>query len=517
VEDSPPEGRDELLCELGRLEVAIRAFEPARGHLFEVLRSSAIPELRAQAGVWLARSAMASAEPQAAAEALDAIEAELKRSTGDPALELEAEAVNLVRVELSLRRLVGRWLPRFAERAAGHPRFAPAAQVHLASEQLLAGEPAGPLGETVAAALPAVSPSDPFAFGAGLEALILAERYTTAARWLDLALQAAYAIGFGTRIANLHTQRAMVALRRGAVGEAQMDAQLALAVAGTNHFYAPRVAAVAIHAAVERGELQAAERVVSLDEPRLERERLFVDEFLTSRGDLKIARGQVREGLADLLRCQELHAAYGTSRPVEWQAGAIRALIEIGHRDRAEQLARDGLERARRFAAPRALTRALRAAGHAIGGRQGLTLLEEAVAVGSQSEARLELAHAFADFGTLLIQERRRREARDMLRHSLELAVACGAGALAERVRREVGAGGGRPPRLELQGVDALTPSERRVCDLAATGLSNREVAQRLFVTEKTVELHLTNAYRKLGIRSRFQLSSVMPGPSAGA
>jgi DNA-binding CsgD family transcriptional regulator len=517
LEDAPAEGSDELLCELGRLEVAIRAFEASRGHLLQVLRSSPAVELRAQAGVWLARSAMASGEPQAASEALEAIEAELKRSTGNPALELEAEAVNLVRVELSLRRLVGTWLPRFAQRAAGHPGFEPAAQVHLASEQLLAGEPAGPLGDTIASVLPTVSPSDPFAFGAGLEALILAERYTTAARWLDLALQAAYAIGFGTRIANLHTQRAMVALRRGRVGEAQLDAQMALTVAGTKHFYAPRVAAVAIHAAVERGELQAAERVLGLDEQRLERERLFVDEFLTSRGDLKIARGEVREGLADLLRCQELHAAYGTARPAEWQAGAVRALTELGQRDRAEQLARDLLERARRFGAPRALARALRAAGHASGGREGLALLEEAVAVGRQGEARLELAYAYADLGGLLSQERRRREGREMLRRALELAVACGANALAERVRGEVGAGGGRPPRLEFTGLDALTPSERRVCDLAAAGLSNREVAQTLFVTEKTVELHLTNAYRKLGIRSRFQLSSVMPAPSGGA
>ena len=95
--------------------------------------------------------------------------------------------------------------------------------------------------------------------------------------------------------------------------------------------------------------------------------------------------------------------------------------------------------------------------------------------------------------------------------------VCSGASALAGRIRGDLGAGGGRPARLELSGIDALTPAERRTCDLAASGLANREVAQTLFVTERTVELHLTNAYRKLGIRSRYQLPSVLPAPAASA
>jgi DNA-binding CsgD family transcriptional regulator len=110
------------------------------------------------------------------------------------------------------------------------------------------------------------------------------------------------------------------------------------------------------------------------------------------------------------------------------------------------------------------------------------------------------------------MRRRRRREGRDALRRALEVAQGCGATALAERARGAAGAGGGRPPRLELTGVDALTPAERRVCELAAGEQTNREIAQQLFVTEKTVELHLTNAYRKLGIRSRFQLGSALAG-----
>ena len=67
---------------------------------------------------------------------------------------------------------------------------------------------------------------------------------------------------------------------------------------------------------------------------------------------------------------------------------------------------------------------------------------------------------------------------------------------------------GRRPRRDALSGVGSLTPSEKRVAGLAASGLSNREIAQELYVTPKTVEVHLSNTYRKLEIRSRRQLEA---------
>jgi DNA-binding NarL/FixJ family response regulator len=84
----------------------------------------------------------------------------------------------------------------------------------------------------------------------------------------------------------------------------------------------------------------------------------------------------------------------------------------------------------------------------------------------------------------------------------------CGAAPLAEDARAELYAAGGRPRATELKGVEALTPSERRVAELAAQGQTNREIAQSLFVTPKTVEVHLSNAYRKLDIHSRRQLAA---------
>jgi len=264
--------------------------------------------------------------------------------------------------------------------------------------------------------------------------------------------------------------------------------------------------------ALERGDIEPAAELVDRHGDTLARERALVDEYLVSRGRLRVARGDVRDGVADLRRCGEVLDSYGIVRPTDWRSDAATALAELGEGERAERLARDGVAAARAFGAPSALARSLRAAGRVIGGDEGLELLEEAVSVVEPSPARLEAAYALADLGAELVERRRRREGREALRLALALAQKCGATALAERVRGNLGAGGGRPPRLELTGVDALTPAERRVCDLAAGELTNREIAQTLFVTEKTVELHLTNAYRKLGIRSRFQLASVI-GP----
>ena len=83
---------------------------------------------------------------------------------------------------------------------------------------------------------------------------------------------------------------------------------------------------------------------------------------------------------------------------------------------------------------------------------------------------------------------------------------------MAEQVRTELYAAGARPRSDAVAGVAALTASERRVADMAAGGATNRDIAQALFVTPKTVEVHLSNAYRKLGIRSRRDRAAALAG-----
>ena len=120
--------------------------------------------------------------------------------------------------------------------------------------------------------------------------------------------------------------------------------------------------------------------------------------------------------------------------------------------------------------------------------------------------SRLEQARALTDLGAAVRRASRRQEARELLARALDLAAACGARALAARARDELVAAGARPRRERLTGVESLTASERRVAQMAATGMTNREIAQALFVTIKAVALHLTRVYEKLGITGRAEL-----------
>jgi DNA-binding CsgD family transcriptional regulator len=192
-----------------------------------------------------------------------------------------------------------------------------------------------------------------------------------------------------------------------------------------------------------------------------------------------------------------------------WRSLKAEALDRLCRREEAIELAREELEVTRAFGAPWSLGRTLRVLG-TLEREGGLDTLREAVNVLEGSTARLEHAKALAALGSGLRRARTPTEAREPLRRALELADVCGAQGLSAHVRSELHAAGARPRRDALSGVESLTPSERRVVDLAVAGRSNREIAQELYVTPKTVELHLSHAYRKLGIRSRRELDQAL-------
>jgi DNA-binding CsgD family transcriptional regulator len=146
------------------------------------------------------------------------------------------------------------------------------------------------------------------------------------------------------------------------------------------------------------------------------------------------------------------------------------------------------------------------------GGDDGIALIREALAVLEPSPARLEHAYALANLGAALRRANHRAEAREHLRLALELAQRCGAVLLAEEAHEELIATGARPRRIVQSGAASLTPSEGRIAAMAADGLSNRDIAQALFVTLRTVEMHLSNAFRKLGVSSRTQLPAALAG-----
>jgi DNA-binding CsgD family transcriptional regulator/tetratricopeptide (TPR) repeat protein len=313
--------------------------------------------------------------------------------------------------------------------------------------------------------------------------------------------------------------RAHTLLMRGDLAEAEADAREALA-AGEAWATSPRFSGHALaflaDALMEQGKLDdaaaaLARAVVGESFPDTAR-LLFLPD---SRARLRMLRGDLAGGLEETLEAGRRFEELGGRNPafLAWRSQAALALLELDQQDEARRLAGDELELARTWGAPRALGAALRVAGLVEGAQKGLALLEEAVAVLADSPAKLEHAKARSELGAALRRANRRADAREHLRHALELATICGAVPLAKRAETELLATGARPRRVSLRGVGSLTPSERRVAEMAAEGPTNREIAQALFVTPKTVEVHLSSAYRKLGISSRSQLPAALAVP----
>ena len=167
---------------------------------------------------------------------------------------------------------------------------------------------------------------------------------------------------------------------------------------------------------------------------------------------------------------------------------------------------------------PRPAGVALRTRGMLAGGQRGLDDLREAAGLLASCGAGLEHARALVELGAALRRSNQRTAAREPLREGLDLAYRGGAGRLAQRATDELRAAGAKPRRASLTGLEALTPSERRVAELAASGMSNPEIAQAVFVTLNTVEGHLRHVYQKLSVSSRTELPAALRSavPQAG-
>src|SRR4029450_6974974 len=204
-----------------------------------------------------------------------------------------------------------------------------------------------------------------------------------------------------------------------------------------------------------------------------------------ARGRLRVGQGRVAEGLEDfqavglaLTRALIICPSY-----LPWRSDAALAQLALGEHEPARRLADEELELARAFGAPRALGVAKRAAGVITGGDRGAVLLREAIDEFERGDAKLERARALADLGALLRRRNRRTEARELLREALDAAHRVCATAPPARAETELRATGARPRRVVLTGLDSLTASERRIAELASQGLTNREIAETLFIT----------------------------------
>ena len=272
------------------------------------------------------------------------------------------------------------------------------------------------------------------------------------------------------------------------------------------------------HALLEQGDADEAARVIDQGDfpEQLPLDQLHLAWFRMYRGRLRIETGSPERGVEELLQVGETVRLVSLDNPsgVPWRGCAAEGLRLLDRNDEARALAGEELALARRWGDPYAIGASLRVLALVEGGEAGIALLREAVELLAGSEARLEHARVLVDLGAALRRANQRTEARERLREGVDLARRVGAFGLAERANEEIAATGARPRKVLRTGLDALTASERRVAQLAADGMSNKEIAQTLFVTIKTVEVHLSHCYRKLEISSRAQLDKALLKPA---
>ncbi len=515
--EPPPEGeRAAVLAELGWAEWL--AFEDPPGaitHLAEAYELTTDPAERATRLLHLARATFSTGN---VAEAFDRLEAGLGELTGqvsdDTILRLEAETASVgLTVPPTLKRATER-LERFVGMEGASP--AELLQIaNLSAWEWLDGtaEKAGRLAEQALAGdrLLEAEGCDSIMIYEAIWVLFWADRYEAAAEALRQTYAAARRTGSIFGLCTSLAVRSILGWRRGDLRSTEGDARSALAFPGVPAFDWPPLHTYLALALIERGELDEAERILEVsgvgpDLPEL----VHFNAAFYARGQLRLHQGRIEEALADFEELGERDERLAVRNPsIPWRCGCVEALVRLGRTDEAIALADEHRTLADGWGAPSSIGVATWAQGLARGG-DGIEFLRESADVLAASPARLDHAYALVDLGAAVRRAGRRADARDPLREGLEAARRCGATALVELAHEELVAAGAKPRRLQFSGVDSLTASERRVSQLAARGLTNRQIAQELFITQKTVENHLTRVYSKLDINSRELLAEAL-------
>ncbi len=328
----------------------------------------------------------------------------------------------------------------------------------------------------------------------------------------DRVLRAAYARGDNVLASSSALFRAYTQLRRGDLAGVESDLFRfsELMAYQTTQLYSHAFRA---ELAMEKGDLDgAASCIAESNLPGALPANGHLTFFQLARGRLYLEQRRYDDAIREFrsLGANIEALGIGNSAFYDWRPYLALALHAAGRRDEALQTSIEALDRARGWGAPQSVGVALRTLGLVEGGASGEKLLHEAVEVLSHAQWRLEYAKALVELGAAIRRGNKRSDAREHLRLGLELAHKLGATVLEERAQTELAATGARPRRLMLSGLESLTPSERRVAEMAAENMTNKDIAQALFVTPKTVEVHLSSVYRKLDISSRGQLPDVL-------
>ncbi|HTU88226.1 MAG TPA: AAA family ATPase [Solirubrobacteraceae bacterium] len=510
-----------LLVQLGHA-AALAGLSDAPAHLEAALAATSDADERARVAIMLAQVLKFTGRAPRAVEILSNVEAGTNRELAD---RVEIELLSTV---LASRRahelLAGRVRELRGDGAAPASELERFRLVVLAYERVLQNRPAAEILELIDRADPQLGPVDerivarPGLVGGGA-ALIYCDELDRARAWFTGLIEHARRRGSLTALAIGLSLRAEIDYRRGDLHEAHAGAtealELSLVVSDATRFLLQYSMATINNLAVEqdreRGELTA---LLSQTDENLDVDARHVGVLLNSRARLLLALGRPEEALAQLLELGEHGGVPGTAAPsfIPWRSNAALIAHQLGDRATAERLAEEELTLAQAMGAPRAVGMALRAAA-LVQPSPSIELLERSVELLGHSPSRLEHARALIDLGATLRRAGARSAARAPLREGHDLAVLSAATRLAERARQEIAATGARVAPARLAGAASLTPSERRVAELAAQGQSNRAIAQTLFITEKTVETHLRHVYDKLDIRSRHKLEARLMEP----
>jgi DNA-binding CsgD family transcriptional regulator len=523
LDEPPPEAeRAELLLELGSAETLVGG-DAAIEHLQEAQALTEDPVRRAETGLVLGRQLFVVGSEQSDAVYSRAL-ADLGGSDPELARLLEAGLITNGLFAPSGHPAALARLERVRNRAADGTVGEKLLLSLLAYHDARAGVPAAdavPLARRALADGTLARVDVGAVFVPASTVLAMADLDEVLAVY-DEAFAEAHRRGSTFTFAAVKVFRAQTLVWRGDLGEAEAEARDGAAVGeawGASARFSGHAAAFLADALMEQGRLdEAAAALARVGQGELLPASARLLYLRDSAARLQIMRGDLAGGAAEMLQAGRSFESVGSRNPafIAWRSPAALALHQLGERDEALPLAREEVELARAWGAPRALGAALRVAGLVEEGPNGLDLLEEAVQVLRDSPAKLEHAKARTELGAALRRANQRARARTELRQAVELATVCGATALAARAESELLATGARPRRIALSGVDSLTPSERRVAEMAAAGPTNREIAQALFITQRTVEVHLTSIYRKLRISSRSQLTAALAGTARG-
>ena len=525
LKEAQPRGeRAELLVELG--EARLRAGMPSgTERIREALALHADPRRRAEICLVLGRALFAAGEDGPAREALREGLRELPDGEDDLLADLRGWYVAVAREDPGLSprlRTSARMLQRDA--AVGRTRTDRALLAALAREAALSGrqsrEQVASLARRALADGALLEDGDMGRYASACQALWVAGQVDIAIAELDRAVASSQRRGWQAAFGWFSLLRGMAAYLRGDLLATMADLESARNAQGAGYGRGRILTRVLLGLCLlERDDIPRAADALSLPEEEIPDNRPLIS-YRYALARLHIAQGRLREALSTLLECEQRVQRMNEPNPaakLPWRSEAALLAARLGERGRAEELAVEDLRLARGFGAPHALGVALRTAGLLDGGTGGADRIAEAIAVLDGSGFNLELARTLIDHGAALRRLGQRREARQPLTRGLDLAASCGSLTLSKHAREELLAAGARPRRERLRGVDALTASELRVARMAADGMSNREIAQGLFITIRTVTTHLGHAYQKLDIAGREELAEQLGGEPAAA